>query len=309
MTDTAASNKDPRGAMALYQVYRAGLRVLHDTEGVGANGASKDAKVVELLDKTPEQWVNLYEAEQRLVAGLSDTRVVAEAIRRFVEADKLGVKTATDLKIAFNDTNADAAKRKAVLATLLDDLHFRYEKRRLDRIALQDATLRINWTGVILLAFVALPTIYVILFNLPQTAAIYHQVWVVYFGLLGAYFSRSIHFAANASTLDYDASVTEFSWWAICRRLLAGAIGALVLYCLVRGNLVGGDLFPEHDFTELMKNATLYAGPRNAQQLPLPTENFAKLLVWSTIAGFSERLIPDQFAALEKKVNDRANQA
>lgn len=71
--------------------------------------------------------------------------------------------------------------------------------------------------------------------------------------------------------------------------LITGAIFATVLLVIFAGGLLRGDLFPDYStdnqagvgFIDFLRNAS-----GNSTQ-------FAKLLVWSFIAGFAERLVPD----------------
>lgn len=82
---------------------------------------------------------------------------------------------------------------------------------------------------------------------------------------------------------------------------LQGAVFAVLLYLLFIGHLIQGDLFPkiiadptgdycgktENVVVQLL-NCTAPAGPFE----------FAKLLAWSFIAGFAERLVPDTISRL-----------
>jgi hypothetical protein len=69
-----------------------------------------------------------------------------------------------------------------------------------------------------------------------------------------------------------------------------GAIAALVLYLTFAGDLISGQLFPTikcnqgpcSTFGSLLSTD----GPANA-------ENFAKVMVWSFIADFAERMVPN----------------
>lgn len=284
--------------MALYPVYRAGLLALLEQAKADSPGRVIDPQIQTLIDATPEVWVNLYQAEQRIAPYLSDVRIDAEATRRFIEAERLGVKSAADLKKEYYATGIAADRKRALFSILLDDLQFRYEKRRLDRREFTTTTQRLNWIGLFFLLIIIGATLNLLNAGASQEAARYHQFWVVYFGLLGAYFSRIIALAQNAQTFDYDALILDFAWSSIGRRLIAGALGALIVYCLIRGEILGGDLFPNH-FKELMADVVLYAG-EDQVTMPVINADFAKLIVWSTLAGFSERLIPDQFSKLER---------
>jgi hypothetical protein len=114
--------------------------------------------------------------------------------------------------------------------------------------------------------------------------------------MIGAYLSRMYAFNGAADTLDYDALRSNFPLWSVFVRIILGVIGAILMYLLIIGGLLGGQLFPSAGMTALWT-----ATPFN-----MPSPDFAKLLIWSTIAGFSERFIPDQFTNLTSKADSGA---
>jgi len=81
-------------------------------------------------------------------------------------------------------------------------------------------------------------------------------------------------------------------------RALYGAIGAVVLYFFLRSGIISGHIFPSFAGSEsgtAASNANFGELASNA--------DFGKLLVWSFIAGFSERLIPDTLERTESQVD------
>jgi hypothetical protein len=70
---------------------------------------------------------------------------------------------------------------------------------------------------------------------------------------------------------------------------LSGAIFALLLYVIFLGKLVGGTIFPEVNAFNFYLGAVGWTSPLPAE----PGVQYAKLLVWSFIAGFAERFVPD----------------
>jgi hypothetical protein len=77
---------------------------------------------------------------------------------------------------------------------------------------------------------------------------------------------------------------------------LSGAIFAVVLFLIFLANLVGGMIFPK------VTGFDFQLGAVGWKAIP-PTEpavEYAKLMVWSFIAGFAERFVPD---ALDRLVN------
>jgi hypothetical protein len=90
---------------------------------------------------------------------------------------------------------------------------------------------------------------------------------------------------------------------------LVGAIAALVLYLTFAGHLITGALFPGigcheskvGDAEGCTKLSSLLStdGPDHAI-------DFAKVIVWSFIAGFAERLVPSMLDAISKAASNAA---
>jgi len=81
-------------------------------------------------------------------------------------------------------------------------------------------------------------------------------------------------------------------------RPITGVIGAIIFYFILSGGLIAGDFFPEFscniDDCGRSLSTILYRAPAEA-------EDYMKSLVWSFIAGFSERLIPDTLSSLKQR--------
>lgn len=247
-------------------------------------------------DVVPGDWKQLYEAELLLLVQMPDIDVEAESVRRFAEAEKLGVASVGELKARFNAAGASPELKRALLFALLDDLQFRYTKRHIDRVSRKAAGRTLNRLGAMILFAIAGAIGFLWWHKSAAPAAHYHIIAMLLFGAIGAYFSRMIAFQASVADLDYDAVSTNYTTQRLLIRMLTGVIGALIMYLLITGNLVGGELFPSKDFGAMLR--ALEKTPDSP--LTLPSSDFAKLIVWATLSGFSERLIPDQFGQIER---------
>jgi hypothetical protein len=288
---TAMNRASERKKPDLWPVYKIALDIQNDRLNHGGDGSpqpARDPRIDVLLDpnKSDATWETLYEAEQRLATMMKDTQVKAEATRRFLEADKLGVQSSKTLKANF-DAAQTLEDRLANFLCLLDDLQFRYVKRALDRKTRKAIGKRLNYLGMILILPLVFTLLYVFFENQSPAVTKYHFIVVIYFGMIGAYLSRMYAFQDTADTLDYDQLTSNFPLWSVFVRLIIGVIGAI----LIVGGLLGGQLFPTVPIKELWATTPF----------DVPTPDFAKLLIWSTIAGFSERFIPDQFGNLSSK--------
>lgn len=295
---------------ALWTAYKIGIDVLNSRVNRRKVEDSQDQSIDPIIDKllevesnSPITFERLYEAEQRLVAHMTDEDIVADSTRRFVEAQRLGVPSAEELKKQFGGATTLEARRSCFLV-LLDDLHFRYQKRTLDRRVRKIRAQQMNMLGLALIVPTALIIILSFAFENLELLAKFHMIAVLWFGLIGAFMSRMIAFQRVLSIIDYDSLVTDFSFWSTLVRLIIGTLGALMMYFLIIGGIVGGELFPKWSEGELI-GKIFVTKPNGTVTSPLVpamdvlSKEFAKLLIWSTIAGFSERLIPDRFAAME----------
>lgn len=88
---------------------------------------------------------------------------------------------------------------------------------------------------------------------------------------------------------------------------LVGAIGAVVLYMVFASGLVKGDLFPAFELAQIDPKRDEFQNFISNWQ-PAAAIDYAKALVWSFIAGFSERFVPDlldRFASSQRQDSDR----
>ncbi len=124
---------------------------------------------------------------------------------------------------------------------------------------------------------------------------------VAYSGIVGAYFSRLFSYVSKMRDLRVNEMDVLYSPGALSVRLLVGAIGAFILFFLMMSDLLSGEAFPDGQ-----KFAVWVQGFRDGQQqdvVPLqPTVDFAKLVVWSVLAGFFERFVPDRLEEAKQSV-------
>jgi len=92
---------------------------------------------------------------------------------------------------------------------------------------------------------------------------------------------------------DEELELLSRSWFQILLIPIYGGVFALVLYLAFLGNIVDGAMFPKFYVPE-------FAIPPSSEDMkklftstyPAAGVDFAKLIFWSFLAGFSERLVP-----------------
>jgi hypothetical protein len=287
------------GPLGLWSAYRMFLVVQADRLRNIARGEQLEARdkvIDELLSEGNKgKWEKLFEAEQRLAYLFDDGEVKSEFARRVVEGKHLGIPSVDALNDLFCNAS-DEGTRQATLIALLDDVHFRYVKRDLDRRTRDRAALSMNNWGVVLASLTVGLLAYLIWdqrWEVIKGVTIFLCIW---FGAIGAFLSRLIKFQSQFAQLDYEDIKREFVWSSVAVRMLVGVFGAIVVYFLISGGFLDGELFPDVPLELAPPEKSSKVAPGGL----LFSQDLAKLLIWATLAGFSERLVPDSFGRLER---------
>ena len=269
---------------------------------------------------TVGNWAIANEIESLLARLYPPSELEAELESAFATADRVAVPSRDGLRarVAAAVTPDD---KQAVLATLLRDTHNRYAARRSERVARRIVALRLAKLGLVLMVLIAV-VLFALGFGLEYKdakgkdqhigyylLAKYNLAVCLFFGLVGAYLSRLIAFQQGAASLSFEDLENGYAPHFIFVRMLVGGLSALIVYFIIAGQLIGGQLFPApgtgdtSGFGELWLIYDRHNEESNPDGLSYtgPTSSFAKLIIWSFIAGFSERFLPDHLSALEAK--------
>lgn len=265
----------------------------------------RSARLEELLQAPPKpltapNWAVPNEIEYLLLPMLVGPDLDMALDSAILSAGQLAVPSLADLAKRREVLLRDDEKQ-ALLARLLRDIHLRQAARQSERIERRKAAGRLARLGFLLTG--GLIAALVGLGFGGQSGhpllAQYNLVLTTAFGVLGAYLSRLIAFQNGAARLSVDDLENGYAWHVLLLRLMVGGLSALVVYFVIAGRLIGGELLPQpYDptggFGRLWQDFGMdgYSGP---------TPAFAKLIVWCFLAGFSERFLPDSLSALEAK--------
>lgn len=314
----------------LFEYYMIGIRSLWDTLKVPAADQSTEnyKRILALFAEcgNPSRnwdklWRSAYEIEQRMVPYLSFDQLVAQSAKRLKQAEKLALPGLDAHAARLAEAKAlDPTLREAAMQAeyreFLGELHIAYGKRRLDRMMRKNSAKVIMkfafiLVGLIILCF-CMPAILGFFgdrfpwfsgINLVSSAHVRALALVISFGLLGAFFSRLGAFNASFAKLDYDDIVDGFQLAYLGIRLWVGAIGSIIIFYAIFGGLLGGELFPNIACVGDAKTCTIGEWFQDRVWTSLPNADYAKLVIWSFIGGFSERLIPDFLTRTEAQAN------
>ena len=125
-------------------------------------------------------------------------------------------------------------------------------------------------------------------------------------GLFGALFSRLLFLQSNWDNLTIGGLKAARDYTSIFLRGCVGMTGAVIVSFFLLSNVVGGGLFPT--FSEIGLDTASYPNVEgSAPHLSLiyPSKSLALLVVWSFLAGFSERLVPSLLQDTETSIAKR----
>jgi hypothetical protein len=253
----------------------------------------------EALDQAGDKrtWEMDFQVEQMLV-GAHDPYAIDVEIQRALALGK-GLLS-RDLQYwyaGFDLRGRDLATRRALLSRLIEDLQWALSEREMITICRADLVARMSRRfiltsllfGLFLVGVLTLHS-HLVSIDWRQDIAMRHMVSVTASfigGLWGALFSMMTGIRNRLDGNNLDELKLQYRW--LPARMLAGAGSGLLVYLLFASAMIGGDLFPD------FRGETALQQPGFADGLEL----YAKLLLWSVVAGFSERLITDVLTRLE----------
>lgn len=253
-------------------------------------------------------WEQLNLAEQLLARFMNLSQLIIEFanLLELAKSRALPALAAHQGNLAlFSATPVNESQARDAYVALLHDLQSNHVQQRFRRTLGNQASsklfsygLALGLIGTIMLA---------LLFSKPDWSIFKSQGYVMLLvavaGCIGAYFSRTMTFLGEirSGTLSYGTFIATYVDRMMRLRLAYGLIGAVVFYLLLKSGIVAGSVFPKLNCLFAICDSKLDPPPcKDDGTLRLGSE-LAGLLVWSFIAGFSERLVPDTLIRVEGK--------
>ncbi|WP_394781877.1 hypothetical protein [Undibacterium sp.] len=132
---------------------------------------------------------------------------------------------------------------------------------------------------------------------------------VLFTGLMGGLLSVQQRYQSASDEGDPVHNIAVLRWgnFSVLVSPFSGALFAVIFYVIFVAGLVKGDLFPGFPvrLDRPISHGTQlpYFSDFLSQATPINVVQYAKLIVWSFIAGFFERMVPDTLSRFAAKQN------
>jgi hypothetical protein len=274
-------------------------------------------------------WNEAYSIE-RMTVFIEPTECLwAEVKRRLGEAAEENVLSLARLNGAADilgplvlDSNSPGRLKpgvedqvRSLLLDVLEETHWDNQRKFYSRPIRKTATRRIVFVGMC--AFALLITPYVLIYVLSalgQVKWVESWSWIPLYsaltaGLFGALFSRLLYLQQRWDTLTVGGLKDAGEFTSIFLRGCVGMTGAVIVSFFLMSKVVNGALFPVFEdigLDHIPKSSAAGASGFASFHLIFPSKDLALLIVWSFLAGFSERLIPTVLQDTETVISKKA---
>jgi hypothetical protein len=288
---------DPERLSALSDLTTA-LDEFRQADWVGKNDqAWNEAYRIERLFVLAEPRENLWSDLKYRLAQAEDENVHA-AKRLSLAADAIATGV-LDPKIPGVVQPASDTVVRSLLLETLEEIHRAVQRKFYSRPIRKTATTRIVWFGMGAFALFMVPYLALYYNLLHGEKDISTWAWLPLYsvattGLFGALFSRLLYLQSNWDALTIGGLRDAHEFASILLRACVGMIGAVIVFFFLRSEIVSGGLFPDFREISIQELKPQNPPPNSAVSFRLyfPSKSWALLVVWSFLAGFSERLLP-----------------
>jgi hypothetical protein len=207
------------------------------------------------------------------------------------------------------DTPEKLAVLRADLRRVLDVLHWHYSLIPIREHIRKQLTSNCIW---FVFAYTVALGVGLFFLRKDEHSFVAMVLCVLYFGIIGGFVSSQRRMQNIPTDVDPLISIfgLDTAGYYLWLSPLLGGIFAIILGLMFVGGILKGTVFPDFyvskiidpSGTKLLMNRSLFKGFA-LQALPTGTEEWAKLFIWSFLAGFAERLVPDNLDRLSAKLS------
>lgn len=128
--------------------------------------------------------------------------------------------------------------------------------------------------------------------------------WMVFTcGLIGGFVSIQQRLSKIG---DQELNLLSRSWAQVLLIPIYGGVFAMILYVIFLSEVIQGNLFPKFYIPPApSKPDGVFMQQILKDTYPLSGQDFAKLIFWSFVAGFSERFVPQVISNIANKSNSQ----
>lgn len=251
-----------------------------------------------LLDADIEERLRAMTLER--IPGTEDVRAAYAALKGKADADSTSAK-------------------QALLFNMVAERQNRSQRRAQIRHMRLEAVAVVSRVASVVLVLVAVPVLLYILDYLVGAPSFVNDFvdnfpnlglfTAVSFGALGALFSRFLVLQDSKLDVHVDEAAAFYRTRYILLRVLVGTVGAIIVYYFLAAELISGDLVPDISALNFEPVVIEDGNPRTFlgtwSYSMVPSKDMALLVVWSFLAGFSERLVPNLLKKSEAQAQIR----
>jgi hypothetical protein len=184
-------------------------------------------------------------------------------------------------------------RQRVAYFALLYALQSGFVEDRFERQIKGATAKRLSGAGSLLLVLIVLRQTAQEIHDKSRSEDVLSLVTVIGMGVVGAFFSRLTRFQTDFSGLRFAEITNNYRIWVLVVRLLCGGIGAIIFYYLLRSGMLKSAVLPDWAALDMSR-------PSSDPKLT-PVTEWSKILVWSFLAGFSERLVSSSLDKIGSK--------
>jgi len=282
---------------------------------------NKNRKIIETIESLfskEKSFENGNMLEQKMVSIMDTEMLDFEISRKLLSSKRYfsdeHIKLYNDSVIKLNSEN-DTNKKRIFLLRLVQDIQWQISKRK----SMEPDVEKLRKLMMISMSISILVTLlaYIQIYTTSEPTRWYY-ILVICAGFMGTIFSMLIGVAKHSNEMVLEDLQNVISGWHIGAKVVLGIGAALLFYYFFQSKLIVLGLFPDINQLDVFLNwrqcvisemkteclIGLNLSTVKLEAVPEWDANLYKLIIWSFLAGFSEKLIPDMLNKAKSQINN-----